>query len=314
MKKSFYIKNIILSAILIAFVLLITGCNIAPEYIDPETGKPISPAAQISLLKKSSIKTIFGTSKNVFYIMNNGQLLASGDNSNGLLGQGNTKQYSYVVDVKLPERIKLITATSKTAVAISDTNNIYVWGDLSWWGITDVKNPEDNSTSPMIYKKFHIEKEILTDISISNNHIAVLSKKGTVYTLGFDNGQLGYKDTPAKGDFYPEFEKVDSDIVYLNVSTNATTTYMLSADGEIYACGKNENNEMGYIDSLSYINKLDSIERFKSIQTAGHNLIALTESGDVYVCGKNEYGVLAVNNEYLENISTLQKYRLKMKK
>lgn len=299
MISSFNIKNKLLFTILVIFTLLISGCNIAPEYTDPSTGKPIVEVAKISLLKKSSIKTIYGTPTNVFYVMNNGQLLASGNNSNAILGQGNTKQYDYVVQVKLPERIKNVNASSNIAVAVSDTNNVYIWGDLSWWNI------DNKSGDNIVYKKFSFNNEIITDVSVNKKHIAILTKKGVVYTLGYDYGQLGHKDYPADGAFHADFEKVDTDIIFTNIATNATTTYMLSVDGEIYASGKNENNEMGYIDTLSHINKIDSTEKFINIQSAGLNIVALTNSGNVYVCGKNEYGVLALNNEHLNNVAAL---------
>ena len=133
-------------------LLLLTGCSLAPVYTDPDTGELVANAARISLLKKSSVKTIYSTSTNVFYLMNNASVLASGCNDKGLLGQGNTNAYDYVVQVKLSERIKLISANDSFAAAVSDTNNIYICGDLSWWDSDTITVTGEN----FAYRKFSL--------------------------------------------------------------------------------------------------------------------------------------------------------------
>ena len=196
-------------------LLLLTGCSLAPVYTDPDTGELVANAARISLLKKSSVKTIYSTSTNVFYLMNNASVLASGCNDKGLRGQGNTNAYDYVVQVKLSERIKLISANDSFAAAVSDTNNIYIWGDLSWWDSDTITVTDEN----FAYRKFSFE-EIITDISVSENHIAVLSKKGNVYTLGYNYGQLGYDCTAYnQGQLYNEFRRVETDQFISKIET-----------------------------------------------------------------------------------------------
>lgn len=65
--------------------------------------------------------------------MNNGSLLAVGDNSAGLLGQNDYEEYDYPVEVQLPERIKLVAASGDFAVAVSESNN-YTFGAASLTG------------------------------------------------------------------------------------------------------------------------------------------------------------------------------------
>lgn len=291
MNKSFHIHCLKLFIVIFALIAL-TGCSLAPGYTDPDTGKLEAEAARISLLKKSSIKTIYSTDTNVFFIMNNAAVLASGCNDYGLLGQGDTDKYDYVVHVKLPERIKLISADGTIAAAVSDTNNVYIWGDLSRWNSGSLTTTDDNFT----YKKFSFT-EIVTDISVNTNHIAVLTKKGTVYTLGYNYGQLGYDlSENFKGRFYSDFRKIETDVFATKIETSPTATYMISDSGQIYGCSYNEYYELGYIDSLGVVNRIDSTALFTSLTTAGHNLFALSSDGDVYVCGQNTNGVLGLNS------------------
>ncbi len=290
--------NIILAVILILFTF--SGCNFnfGSSYIDPETGELIGKPANISLLKKSSVKTINSTSNNVFFLMNSGDLLATGDNTYGVLGQGDTQSYDYAVAVKIDERIKLIEATQRRAVAVSDTNAVYVWGDLSWWGITEQTAIDEEGNTQLAYKKFEFEKgEIICDVSISENHIAVLSKSANVYTLGYNNGQLGYDfDKASQNIFYPNFRKIEYSMYFTAIASNATATYMLTIDGELYGCSQNKNYELGYMDILANINRIESNAMFIDITTAGRNVFALTNDGDVYVCGTNTNGVFGFNS------------------
>ncbi len=302
MKNKFgkYIKNIIVLSLVIALVSVASGCTeIFSKYKDPDTGEFVAQAAEISLLKKTSIKTIFSSEENVFYIMNNGALLASGNNAYGLLGQGNKNEYDYVVQVKLPERIKNVTANSRMAVAVSDTNNVYIWGDLSWWGISD----ETAENGSMVWKQFSFS-EIVSGISLSENHIAVLTKKGHAYTLGINNGQLGYDfNSIFYGNFYSTFRKVETEEFISAIETNNTTTYLLSSEGKLYGCSKNENSELGFIEKLSVVNEMDSNESFTAITTAGNNVFALADNGTVYACGSNKNGVLGINSSIAHTAS-----------
>lgn len=296
MKMSNKIKNTVIMFIsVLLFTSILGGCGFQSQYIDPETGELVGNVAPISLLKKSSIKRLVNTDTNVFFLMNDvtGSVLVTGSNKNGLLGQGtsNDSVTSYAVRAKLPERIKLIDANSKNAVAVSDTNNVYVWGDLSAWG-EDTQLETNESFS---YKRFSFDS-IISDVSIGTDHIAILTKEGNVYTLGKNKGQLGYDVDAEKGTFYPDFTIIQSDIVFNSVKASATATYMLTSNGDLYGCSANLSYELGYIANIANVNKLDTVKPIKSVATAGNNLFALANDGTVYVCGENSYGVLGLNS------------------
>ena len=108
----------------LTLLLWICACSCSNQYVDKDGNNKAQPI-EISLLKKSSIKTIVPSEKNTFFVMNNGSLLAVGDNSAGLLGQNDYEEYDYPVEVQLPERIKLVAASGDFAVAVSESNNLY---------------------------------------------------------------------------------------------------------------------------------------------------------------------------------------------
>ncbi len=285
-------KKIIKVLLLVLIASFFSGCELAPGYFDPETGELVGEVSRLSLLKQSSIKTIVPTTKNVFFLMNNSTVLVTGSNEIGLLGQGNTEEYDYVVQAKLPERIKYLSANDTIAIAVSDTNNIYIWGDLSWWGDdTGVTTTADGFK----YRKFNVGS-IITAVSASKEHVAILTKDGSVYTLGFNRSQLGYDMGENIGIFYSEFRKAEIDIPITAIETSPTATYMLASSGAIYGASANESFELGYIDALAPVNKLVSVEKFIDFATAGSNLFALSEDGAVFVCGQNTHGVLGLNN------------------
>lgn len=297
-KKTVYV---FCAVVLLCFVL--SGCGFQSQYIDPDTGELVGEAAPISLLKKSSIKKLVNTDTNVFYLMNDvtGSLLVTGSNKYGLLAQGTANEdfSQYAVRAKFPERIKLIDANTKTAVAVSDTNNVYVWGDLSMWGESVQLETNDGFS----YKKFSFDS-IISDISIGIEHIALLTSDGKVYTLGKNNGQLGYNYNTDIGTFYADFKMIDTEIIFNAVKSGSTATYMLTSSGDLYGCSANGNYELGYIADMSDINKLDTVKPIVSVTTAGSNLFALANDGTVYVCGENTNGVLGLNS-FLSNAASL---------
>ncbi|MBP3347498.1 MAG: hypothetical protein J6L92_01945 [Clostridia bacterium] len=303
MKARSCIKRILTYILLAATVCsLLGGCEFLSQYIDPETGEQSSPAAPISLLKRSSIKTLVSTDMNVFFLMNDveGSVLVTGCNRFGLLGQGTTDNnpHSLAVRVPLPERIKLVDANTHLAAAVSDSNKIYIWGDLSPWGITIDKDH--------IYKEFSFT-ETITDISVGAEHIAVLTKNGKVYTLGVNNGQLGYDLNKNRGEFYPDFKAVDSDVEFSLIETSLTATYMVTTTGELYGASANEHYELGYLDEHSAVSRMDNVKPIELLATAGRNVFALANDGSVYVCGENSNGVLGINNDlpYAEALTKL---------
>ncbi len=306
MKMSNKIKNIIITLVSILLISsFLGGCSFQSQYTDPETGELTGNVAPISLLKKSSIKELVNTNTNVFFLMNDvtGSVIVTGSNKNGLLGQGTVSDEvtSYAVRAKLPERIKLIDANTKNAVAVSDTNNVYIWGDLSAWGDDTILETTEGFT----YKKFSFDS-IISDISIGTEHVAVLTKKGNVYTLGRNNGQLGYDLSTGIGNFYPEFKMIESDVVFNSVKAGTTATYMLTSSGDLYGCSANMSYELGYISNLSSINKLDTVKSIRSVATAGSNLFALANDGTIYVCGENSNGVLGLNSSLSHAVSLTQ--------
>lgn len=306
MKLSDKIKKSI-CIFLTVFILcsLLSGCRFQSQYTDPDTGELVGEAAPISLLKKSSIKDIVNTDTNVFFLMNDvtGSVIVTGSNKYGLLGQGTSSDdYSqYAVRAKFPERIRLIDANTKIAVAVSDTNNVYVWGDLSMWDETSSFDSNDGFT----YKKFKFDS-IISDISIGIEHIALLMKDGSVYTLGKNNGQLGYDYDVNIGAFYPDFKKIDTSVVFSSIKASATATYMLTSGGDLYGSSANAKCELGYVAKIQNVNKLDTVKPITSVASAGSNLFALAYDGTVYVCGENTHGVLGLNSNLSYAVSLTQ--------
>ncbi len=291
------------SLVLLMICSFAGGCEFKSQYIDPETGEINATVAPISLLKKSSIKALVNTDTNVFFLMNDvtGSVLATGSNAYGLLGQGTASDEvsSHAVRVKLPERIKYIDANYHIGVAVSETEKVYIWGDLSPWG-DDAGNDGD-----IIYKSFQFDS-IVSGVSVGKEHIAVITKEGSVYTMGINRGQLGYDFDTNLGVFYSEFKKIESDEVFHDVETSDTATYMRTGSGELYGCSANENYELGYVGTLRGINKLDTVKPIKKITTAGKNLFALADDGTVFACGENTNGVLGLGNKLPYAASLIQ--------
>ena len=319
--------KLILSLMLCIAIVALWFCakSFSNMYVD-ENGNNIAEALDISLLKKSSINKVVPSEKITFFVMNNGDLLAVGDNTYGQLGQGDTQAYTYPVQVQLPERVKLAAACETFAVAVSDSNNIYFWGQCPEWvpqpvqpeeeapeedeaadeEAEETEAPQPEKTEPPLYTMIPCSS-IITQICLTPNHCAFLVKEGDVYTMGLNIGQLGYDNNEAHyGELYFSFRPIaTADVIYA-IAASDTATYMIDMTGILYGCSKNEQHEVCLQENIYDYVLISSENAFVKMTTAGSNLFALTTNGDVYVCGSNAKGVLGVDSREL-NISQLTK-------
>lgn len=284
----------------LTLLLWICACSCANQYVDKDGNNKAQPI-EISLLKKSSIKTIVPSEKNTFFVMNNGSLLAVGDNSAGLLGQNDYEEYDYPVEVQLPERIKLVAASGDFAVAVSESNNLYFWGSFPDWA----PKPQADEDGNVPFYAMVSSSSIISQICLSNNHCAYLVKEGDVYTLGLNIGQLGYENSQEHYDqVYSAFRVIATADTISYIAVSDTATYMINSLGQIYGASQNDNYELCLQEEAADYALISQEYQFVTATTAGSNLFALTSSGDVYVCGSNANGVLGVNSS-AESISQL---------
>lgn len=133
-------------------------------------------------------------------------------------------------------------------------------------------------------------------VTCGGAHTVAVTGSGTLFSFGLNNhGQLGacegFDEMPVPQEcFLPAL--VDS------ASAGETHTLAVSSSGEVWACGNNEEGQLGLGSSLESRNPdmrlLRHLEGLRVVQVAAgyaHSL-ALTEEGEVYSWGLNSHGQL----------------------
>lgn len=138
-------------------------------------------------------------------------------------------------------------------------------------------------------------------VSAGNEHSAILTDCGKVYTFGFNgSGQLGQGNTSSI--FVPTEIKVlsDKNVVFLGGANGCEHLIAITKEGKIYTCGYNNYGQLGHGNqtNLSTPTKIENLNDKKVVHASCsyyHSLI-LTETSkekeetNVYSVGRNENG------------------------
>lgn len=146
-----------------------------------------------------------------FALSEQGSVYAFGENDKGLICNNDLdfNQYYLVPTKTLLTNIKKISAKSTTAMALSEDNKVFIWGNNTFgqFGIKDYK--EVYSATPLEINRFYnidgsVEEIDVKDICCGGITNFVLSTNGDVFAFGSGgNGQVGFdvldsslKDSP----------------------------------------------------------------------------------------------------------------------
>lgn len=253
------------------------------------------------------IKNVTAISAGREYCMaldNEGNVWSWGSNKSGQLGNGSYENTAVPVKVSFGNvKIKSISAGNEHSMAVSESNEVYVWGsnESGQLGIND-----GSIKSLNIPVKLNMTNVKMASAGI--NHSVVLKADGTVYTFG-DNlyGQLG------TGNFTKQMKPKSIGKIgrEAEISAGGYHTIVRTSDGEIKGCGKAEEGQLGVNYSENQCS-LVSIEltsgngdsiRAKKIEAGAYLTCAIGENNELY-----GFGTLHCNMEDGRNIETELKY------
>ncbi|XP_066971514.1 regulator of chromosome condensation [Macrobrachium rosenbergii] len=244
-----------------------------------------------------------------------GKVHTWGCNDEGALGRQTTSEEENFVSgtVQIDGTVVQITAGDCCTAAVTDDGRLFAWGCF-----------RDNSGPLGFIEEGNIQKtprQILSDIPVTriaagNNHLAILTYNGQIYTCGCgESGQLGRiaevfahrNSRNRKGIatlLEPQPIKVYSHrkrVVFDDVWAGGLATFARAKDtGDIYAFGLNNYNQLGDEDTNMRFQPA-LLKNFKGKswrQIAGgqHHSLALTEDGVAHCMGRREYGRLGMGD------------------
>ncbi|ELA08033.1 regulator of chromosome condensation [Moraxella macacae 0408225] len=197
---------------------------------------------------------------------------------------------------------------------------VYAWGrnNLGQVGMgktTSLKDT-DHSTRPYLITQ---APNNAVSISFSQNHSALLTKDGKVYTWGDDeNGELGRGDsgrticTDKVANCRLTIGAVDGLNDVISIASGYAHRLALTKSGEVWAFGSNSQGQLGQNVSVKNSSKpvkvnFNNVNVGKIIQViaSADTSYALDNKGQVWAWGSNQYGNLGNDKICDENDKTL---------
>lgn len=245
-----------------------------------------------------------------------GTVWTTGLNSEGQLGDGTTYSKSKPVQVKISNNqyltgITKIYAGSKHVVALSQTQEVYVWGSNTYGQLGD------GTTTKSVYAKKVLDADatnpIKDVIGIASGVYSsyVLKADGTVYGFGWnERGQLGLGNHTNKT--LPS--QVIEGVNIVNIQAGDSELFMQKGDGTLLSVGYNLEGELGQnmttntasnnkgrsINLVGYVinsQRNGILKNVVKVVGGGHQFIALTEDNQAYTWGYNAHGQLGTGNK-----------------
>lgn len=254
-------------------------------------------------------------------ITDNGDIYSWGATENGRLGIENKN----INKINIPTKIKSdfnaikIYAGSVHQVALSDKNQIYIWGHKFYCGI--------NLDSDIFYPTKILEDILFFDIAMGPGgyHTMALSLSGYLYTWGHNQvGQLGFKNDErsinnADNEPICHKPKLVEDVKHILIkciSSGWGHSVILSHSGKVYICGRNYRGQIGidpdiciknpknhpYVPKFTLLESLQN-EYIDKIECGGEHTAAITNDGRLYLWGDNSEKQLCneFENDYTYN-------------
>jgi len=217
-----------------------------------------------------------------------GTLWAWGRGWNGVLGQGNTTNYSSPVQIGSAENWANISIGALgTAAAINSDGELWTWGD-NGHGKLGLGSTTDYSTPQQVGS--------LTDWSTEGGHMqsngtyksmGCIKTDGTLWTWGKNYfGTLGLGDTSDRCS--PVQVGSDTDWAYTAATEDAM--FAIRTDGTMWSWGRNDDGKLGLGDSTARCSptQIGSLTTWSNVGPMETGAGAVKTDGTIWTWGKND--------------------------
>ena len=248
----------------------------------------------------SNVKSVACGSNYVIYVLNNGDCYGCGYNTNGQLGiAGNTTNQTSPMKCTKTGVNKVACGYDHTLFLLNNANkDLYACGRNAYGQLMD--STTTTQTTPILVSTGILNMwcgAYNTIVSDTTDHFTV---------AGLNNyGQLGINSTSnattpnGMDGFYPD-QTATNPYAIKDISMGYFHTMFVRYDGTIYACGRNNNGQLGNgttenkivptVISSTYITDVHSI------MAGDYNTKYLKWDGTVYATGDNTYGTFGNGN------------------
>ncbi|MCU0676154.1 MAG: hypothetical protein MUE69_25590 [Myxococcota bacterium] len=267
--------------------------NVADETLSVYFGHRVSIGnSQAAFLREGTLHT---WGRNELGQLGNGTLIGSrwGDDP------ADTRPVRYAVDL---EGVLSVVTRQTFMVALRDDGSVWTWGSngdgqLGYATASDCGSAGTSACSRTPTAVPGITNAIAVQAGFT--HTLVLRDDGTVWTFGNNgSGQLGHSTGVASTPTPTQVPGLD-DVV--QIAAGSAVSYLLRANGEVYAFGANDQGQLGLgaADSSPHVTpmRVPSVSNAIAVAAANTTAYALLADGTVLAWGRNHAGQGGVASE-----------------
>lgn len=266
--------------------------------------------SQISLqvpISKIAIKSLHTAA-----MTTSGLLMVCGNNENGQLGLGNNNPINKFVFPQLPFSAKLsdVVVGKNHTLVVTENNELFGCGDNEYSQLGVGRSYDYSFCLPLVRRKigynvFHratpawlSPHDKIVSLAAGNFYTVFVTSSGVVGVCG-DNkyGQLGLNHKKTQHSFQRVALRLNPEEKVIAVRAGADHTILLTNQGNIYGCGKNEQGQLGLAqqDTLEYFKKINFDKKVDDVKVGAEHTVILSE-GKLFGCGENtEYQLIQDN-------------------
>ncbi len=216
-----------------------------------------------------------------------GDVWACGANSYGQLGFGSVT-YSEKTPRKIPNlaHVRDIDAGQRLSLAITDTNELWAWGQNSY-------NILSQDSTSYYASPVKIADDVV-DVAAGNSNILILKSNGDLYAQGY----WGYHNSVSSDVVINRLVKVSSNIK--SIDSGYYHSLAIATNGDVYAFGAyglgSTAKYYGSFDGVKFtLSKINGVINAKKVICGDNHSFAITTSNELWGWGANSDGRLGTS-------------------
>ena len=264
------------------------GCGLNLDY-QQGSGDAVEKVSTFTQrLENEKIKDVVANSGLTWVLTEDGKLFGCGSNGYGQQGIGTYDTVQTFTQHLENEKIKEISGIGSITWIITTDGKLYSCG-------------KNTSSEQGVYTEDHITEftqnftggKVKEVINNDHNTTWIITEDGKLFSCG--NNGYGEQGIPVDGNNVTVFTPRLENETVKKVEYSGSETWVVTTDGKLFGCGRNNWGEQGSGTSGADTNVTEFTQRLtneniKDVFSSGQETWVVTTDGKLFGCGRNNYG------------------------